>query len=426
MINMNSALRQLFIATHVCALAWLPGVLAAEPASTVTLGASVPALIEWVDQHNAELAAMRLEVEAAQARTQSAGAFEDPMLSMELQDIDPDDPQFLPGQVGSTKYTFLQNFPFWGKRGLRHGTALSAADEAQGKLLATAAQLHAQVKSAFARYFYVHHAQRLTVEVLSLLKDLERIAQTRYSTGLAPQQDVIKAQTEQTALRLELLSLQAEKRQAQARLNALLNRPATASFTEPAELRTSPQMLDVAQLEERARLGNPQLRVLAAQIDGAQNTDRLVAKNRYPDLAVGISPIQRGDRIDSWELMFEVNIPLQQSARRGQESEARALLAAAQQRVQAVAAAVSGEIQEAAAGFEAAREQEHLLRSTLLPQAEATFSSAIASYQTGKVDFATLLEAQRSIRSARISLLKARLDVELRLTDVERLTGENL
>ncbi|MCI0505848.1 MAG: TolC family protein [Gammaproteobacteria bacterium] len=426
MISFYSALRQFPAAILICVCALGVVSVPAAQSDNAALGASMPPLIEWVDNNNAELAALRHEIEAAKARAQAAGALEDPMFRMELQDIDPDNPQFLPGQVGATKYTVLQNFPLWGKRDLRHDAALSAADEALGRLRATSAELHARVKSAFARYFYVHHAQRLTADVLSLLQDLERIAQTRYSTGLAPQQDVIKAQTEQTALRLELLSLQAEKRQAQARLNALLNRSVAEPLGDPVELRAPPPSIDTARLEERARQGNPQLMVTNAQIQGAQSNDRLVEKNRYPDLTVGVSPIQREDRIDSWELMFEVNIPLQQSARRGQESEAGAMLAAAQQRVQAILAQVSGEIQGAAAGFEAAREQEQLLRSTLLPQAEATFSSALASYQTGKVDFATLLEAQRSIRAARIGLLKARVEVELRLAEIERLTGENL
>jgi outer membrane protein TolC len=425
MISFNSALRRIPAAILLlCAQGWAS--VPAAQSDNAALGASVPPLIEWVDHNNAELAAMRHEVEAVKARSQAAGALEDPMFRMELQDIDPDNPQFLPGQVGSTKYTVLQNFPLWGKRDLRRDAALSAADEALGRLRAAAAQLHAEVKSAFARYFYVHHAQRLTADVLSLLRDLESIAQTRYSTGLSPQQDVIKAQTEQTALRLELLALHAEKRQAQARLNALLNRSVSDPLSDPAELRAPPPSIDAARLEERARLGNPQLFITNAQIKEAQSNDRLIGKNRYPDLTVGVSPIQRDDRIDSWELMFEVNIPLQQNARRSQESEAGAMLAAAQQRVQAILAEVSGEIQGAVAGFEAAREQEQLLRSTLLPQAEATFSSALASYQTGKVDFATLLEAQRSIRAARIGLLKARVEVELRLAEIERLTGESL
>ena len=55
-------------------------------------------------------------------------------------------------------------------------------------------------------------------------------------------------------------------------------------------------------------------------------------KNRYPDVTIGVSPIQVGSRVAEWELMFEVNIPLARESRRAQESEALALAAAARAR----------------------------------------------------------------------------------------------
>lgn len=398
----------------------------AEPEVEATLGASAPELLEWADRNSAELAAMRHEVEAAEARARSAGALDDPMFRIELQEIDPDRPTLLPGQVGATKYTVLQNFPWWGKRDLRSGVARAGFDEAQAKLRSASVDLRGKVKDAFARYFYAAHAHRLTSELLDLMRDLDRIAQTRYSTGLAPQQDVIKAQTEQTALRMKLIALQSERRQSHARLNALLNRPIGAPLADPGVLRSPPPLPDAARLEERARRLNPQLTIQAAQIQAAQDNDMLVVKNRYPDLTVGVSPMQRDDRLDSWELMFEVNIPLQQQARRDQRVEAGAMLAAAQQRAHAMAAQVSGEMRAAVAEYEAVREKEQLLRSTLVPQAQATFSAALASYQTGKVDFATLLDAQRGISAARMDQLNARVELDMRLTEIERLIGEDL
>lgn len=401
-------------------------VAAAETNANATLGAAVPELLDWVDGHSAELAALRHEVEAAEARADAAGALDDPMFRLELQDIDPDRPTVWPGQVGATKYTVLQRFPWWGTRDLRRGVARSGVDEARERLRAAGAELRAQVKNAFAGHFYSSHARRLTAEVLELMRDLERIAQTRYATGLAPQQDVIKAQTEQTTLRMELIAIESERRQTRARLNAVLNRPNDAPLADPGVLRAPPAALDAAQLEQRARQVNPQLAAQAAQIRAAQDGEQLVVKNRYPDLTVGVSPMQRDDRIDRWELMFEVNVPLQRQARRDREREAAATRDAARQRALATAAQISGELHQALAGFDAAREREQLLRSTLVPQAEATFNAALASYQTGKVDFATLLDAQRGIRAARMDQLKARVEVDARLTEIERLIGEDL
>jgi outer membrane protein TolC len=67
-----------------------------------------------------------------------------------------------------------------------------------------------------------------------------------------------------------------------------------------------------------------------------------------------------------------------------------------------------------------------LVISSLLPQAELTFNSALAGYENNKVDFATLLDAQRQIRQAKQSQMKAQLDVQMRLAEIEKLIGEDL
>ena len=394
-------------------------------------GATVEDLLAWAEQHNADLVALQHESEAATARVQAAGALPDPVLRIELQDITRDNtesPSLLPSRVGSTKYTVLQTLPLWGKRALRRDIARAQIDQTNSRGLSLSSELRSRIKINFAQHYQAYRATRLTREMLQLFRDLERVVQTRYANGLAPQQDVIKTQLEQTALRAELITLETEQHHARARINSLLNRPATAQLAEPRALRPVPRdaELDSEKLLDRAQRTNPALLAQAAQITAADSTQQLVKKNRYPDLTLGISPIQRSNRIASWDFMVEFNIPLQQATRRSQETEASAMLAAATVRKDAIASQIGGELDEALTGLESARTQEELLEHSLIPQAELTLQSALAGYQNGKVDFATLLEAQRQIRQARISQLKAQMEQQTRLADVERILGEDI
>jgi outer membrane protein TolC len=50
----------------------------------------------------------------------------------------------------------------------------------------------------------------------------------------------------------------------------------------------------------------------------------------------------------------------------------------------------------------------------------------LAGYENGKGDFAALLDAQRQIRQAKLNQLKAQVDAQMRLADIERLLGEDL
>ena len=102
------------------------------------------------------------------------------------------------------------------------------------------------------------------------------------------------------------------------------------------------------------------------------------------------------------------------------------MLEAARAKRDAAATTTLGELSESIAGLEAARNTEALVASSLLPQAELTFQSALAGYENGKVDFATLLDAQRQILRAKVERLKAQAEAQMRLAEIERIVGEEL
>ncbi|MHB1292827.1 MAG: TolC family protein [Sulfuricella sp.] len=352
-------------------------------------GASVESLLELARSQNPEFAAMRHEAEAASERIHPAGALPDPTLRTELRDITNQgtdaSPNLLPGRIGSTKYTLIQPVPFWGKRDLKREVAKAEANQAQGRAAATWAELSARIKTAYAQYYSANHAEMLTRENLGLTGNLEKITLARYANGLVPQQDAIRAQVEQTGMRSELVALETERHHAMVKLNALLQRPAMAHLAEPERLRPipAPARLDYVALEERLRARNPQLFAESARVAAAEKNRELVYKNRYPDFNLGLSPIQTGSRFNEWELMIELNIPLQQESRRSQEREAQAMLGAAESRKEATQNQLLADLAENLSALEAAHRVEALARDSLLPQAELTFKSALAGYENG-------------------------------------------
>lgn len=408
-------------------------VLAALPArAEAPLGAGVDELLNYARDNNPEFAAMRLEAEAAAERVGPAGALADPMLRMELQNFtnagSAASPSLSPSRVGSTKYTVIQPLPWWGKRDLKREAAVAGADEAKGRASGSWAELAARIKAAYALYFQTSRQLALTREVLDLVDRLEGIARVRYGSGLAPQADAIRAQVERTAMQNELIALDTERHHAMVRLNGLLARPTMAALAEPERLRPLPAAaaLDATALEARLRDRNPQLFAEDAKVRAAEKNRELTYRNRYPDFAVGVSPIQMRNQVNEWELMFEMNIPLQQGSRRAQEREAERMLEAARSRKAAAANQLLSDLGENLALIDAARRTESLIESSLLPQAELAFQAALAGYETGKVDFATVLESQRQIRRTRLDLIKTRAEQQMRLADIERLIGEDL
>jgi len=208
----------------------------------------------------------------------------------------------------------------------------------------------------------------------------------------------------------------------------LLARPAGAPLAMPVALRPmpSPAQLNLSGLEERALARNPQLSTEESRIRAAQLSRDLVLKNRYPDITLGVSPIQYQGTVKEWELMIEMNIPLQQSSRRAQERESEAMLQAAQARKASATWQLLSDLSEKVDAIDAARRTENLVVTQLLPQSEFTYQAALVGYENGKVDFATLLDAQRQIRKARQSQLDSQVEAQLRLAEIERIIGEDI
>jgi outer membrane protein, heavy metal efflux system len=395
-------------------------------------GRNVESLLEIARERNPEWASMKFEAAAASEKPESAGAFPDPTFRMELMDITnagmEASPSLNPSKIGGTKYTVMQMLPWFGKRDAMRGVAEADAQVASTKADATWLELAMRIKTAYAQYYLASENEKLTREVLELMSRLESVAQTRYAGGLVPQQDAIRAQVEQTTMRTDLVMIESERRRASARLNALVARPVSAPLAPPERVRPlpPPARLVQADLEERARARNPLIAAEAARARSAGKMVELADLNRYPDWTVGIAPTQTGNKIGEWEIMLEVSIPLQQDSRRAKEREARAMLDAANARREAASLAALGELGESLATLEAARRTETLAATSLLPQAELTFQSALAGYENGKVDFATLLDAQRQILRARQERLKAQAEAQMRLADIERIVGEEL
>lgn len=420
-------IRSVSILGLLLAVGFAAPAMAEEPA----IDGSLDSLLNFAKARNPEYSAMQAEAEASGERAAAAGALPDPKLRLELRDITRMGEQnatLSPSRVGSTRYLLMQDIPWFGKRDLKREIAEQEAEGAKGRAMGTWADIAGRIKVNHAQLYYLDGTERLAREILDLMTRLEKIAQVRYAGGLAAQQDVIRAQVEQTTMRNELIALKTEQHHLHARLNTLLARPGNAPLAAPSRLRPlpPPARLDFAALEERVRTRNPQLFADESRIRAAEKTRDLTYKNRYPDVTLGVSPIQYRNEVREWELMVEMNIPLQQSARRAQERESEAMLNAARARREATANQVLADLAEGLSAIEAARRTESLLSTSLLPQAELSFQAAVAGYENGKVDFATLLDAQRQIRQAKQNRIKAQVEAQVRLAEIERLLGEDL
>lgn len=384
-------------------------------------------LLEEARANNPELKVFRESAEALMSRAGAQGALEDPALKVEMMDLSKSRPlDIAPGNAMLTRYTLSQAFPFPGKLSLKEKAAVKEALSARERLEAKRLEIEGSVKEAYFDYAFLAQALRETEEIKTLLMDISSIAGVRYSTGQATQQDVLKAQVETTMLTNDVITLEAEKGVAAARLKSLVNRVQDSPLGEPAGLSKARAVFDGAALINTALMKNPEVRMAELDAEANELNVELAKKNYYPDFMVGVAPIQRDGRFDSFDVMFQVNIPIWRGKYDSQAKEASANARSLRSRALAQKNLTSLEVKGAAVRVDAADRTRSLYETGLLPQAELSFESALKGYRAGKIDFMTLLDAERQLKKTRIECLKTLLEYRKRVAALERAIGVEL
>lgn len=325
-----------------------------------------------------------------------------------------------------------QMFPWFGKLRLRGAAALEGANAMQQQYEAAKLKLFDEVKQAYYELYYVGRAVGVATENVELLKLLEEMARSKYESGTAEHGDVIKAQVELDKLRDRLRTLQDFKHPLVARLNATLNRPAESTLPFPTN--NSPGVLQsgTSQLLEQLKSSNPELQSLDFLAEKDKASIALAKKEFYPDVTLGVDYVQTGEARmagvsdsgkDPVMVGFSVNIPLWWGKYRAGVREAESRYAATQQDRQDRANRLSTDLRLALFKYQDAERKIALYRDALIPKADQNLKVIQRSFEAGKSDFLSLIDAERVLLEFQLTYERAVADREQGLATVEKLAG---
>ncbi len=400
----------------------LPGRNVSYAGETLELGA----LLAEAKENNPELKALKEKAAAARARAGAEGALDDPALKVEMMDLSKDRPlDISPGNAMQTKYIVTQTFPFPGKLSLKEKMAVKEAYAASAAYDSKDLEVAESVKDAYFEYAYLSDSIRITEEIKTLLSNMSRIAEAKYSVGQASQQDVIKVNVEITMLANEIITLEAEKDVAAARLKSILNRDQGSSLGESGHLPSDRVEFKSGHLVETAIRTNPEIKMAEFEAEAAGLASDLAKKDYYPDFMVGAGPVQRDGRFDTFDVMFQVTIPLWRGKYDSRATEAAYNAGSLRSKAVAEKNSKSFEVKGAEIRVEAADRMRTLYETSLVPQVELSLESALKNYRAGKIDFLTLLDTERELKKTRLEYLKTILEYRKRVAALEKAVGED-
>lgn len=402
------------------------GHMAVANAEEISLRAAIAEAL----QRNPELSAAHKAWEAAQLRAPQARALDDPELSIQTWGVPLRDPVSF-RRANPNILGLRQSLPFPGKRRLKGEIAADDAKMAEAQHRSKVRELIAQVKQGYFDLALADKTLQLEHQQLEVVKQMLKVAEIRYTVGMVPQQDVLRAQVEQSDRLNMLIMAGQERRTTEARLNTLLNRPPGSPLGPLQEPEGIALRERVEELSRQALEARPELAGAEAAVQKAVKSRALADKNRkLPDFMVGLEYwlAPEMDPAHMYAAMVNVTIPFfwTQGKHRQEVEEASIMVAMEEASAQAMRNQVLLEVQEAFVMLDAAQRTLRLYQEGLLPQTEQAFKATIAAYQTGKVDFGSLLEGERTLRQVRLGAFRALTEVQRQLAELERAVGRDL
>jgi len=367
------------------ASAWADGadVLTLEMAEQAVL--NHPA-IQQSEQHARALAAVPAQV----------STLPDPRVSLNLLNMPLSSPSLSREAMTQMQLGVSQAIPYPGKLDLRAKAAGFSARAAMQSVAEVRLLLQRNVRIHWWNLIYLDHALETVSRNQTLLRQLVRIADSKYKTGQGLQSDVLLAQLELSKLLGSEITLKGARRNEETIINSLLLLPADESITLPhtvdEHLETLP---DIGVLHDRALHHRPWLNAQREQISATEVKVALAEKNYYPDFNIGAHYGMRAGRSDMTGIMFSMNLPIfsdtkQDHALAQREAEhAAAVFSLLDRMLQ-----MDSDLRQGLSDYESARTQALLFKTGIIPQASQTVASMLAGYQVSKVDFLNLVRAQ--------------------------------
>jgi outer membrane protein, heavy metal efflux system len=406
----------------------VPGAQSAAAMEHKEPSTSLRELVEEAQQKNPEIAAADHGARAARNVPKQVSAF--PETQVSVQQFSVGSPRPFAGYSNSD-FAYIgfgasQDIPYPGKRDLRARVAEHEAESMEAQTDSVRRSVVGNLKMVYFRLAYIQQTLDVLKKSDQLLNQVQEAAEARYRVGQGNQQDVLKAQLQHTKILQEVAHHHQEEGLLEARLKQLSGRPQESAdiVTETLTLRVLP--FTAAELLQRAREQNPDVRSREASTRQHETQVELAHKNFRPDFNVQCAyQHTNGDTRDYYIATFGLRLP-NRGRQKAELAEAQQNQERAQQERDAESQRVLSEVQQQYVRAKISEERLKIYTDGLVPQSDVTFRSALSAYQSNRQDFGGLLFSFLDVLNLDLEYRNELVEHESALAELERLTGVSL
>lgn len=379
--------------------------------------------------HNPEILAAQKKYEAARQRPSQASSLPDPMFSPSYVSSGAPWPGAGLGKEPTSNIGFMvsQEFPAPGKRRLMGDMAEREADANFQDYQQAKLGVVSRVKQAYYRRAYDFAALAVIDKNLALMNQVQRITEVRYAAGKAAQQDVLKTQTQITILETRRVQFDRDQKAREAEIVSLLNRRPGSALPHPAPLAPLENTVGMDDLYAAAKQNSPMLRRDEKMIQRAELAVNLARKEYFPDTTVRAGYFTMGTMPDMFQFGLDFKIPAYffRKQRAGVNEQAQTV-AQSRRTYESSSQTLAFRIKDDHLMAQTSAQLVKLYHDAVIPQATLTLESSLASYETGSVDFLTVLTNMITVVEYEMNYWEELQNVYLAMARLEEMTGKGL
>jgi outer membrane protein TolC len=399
------------------------------PAQGPELRVSLRELTGEALRNNPDVAAAQKKYEAARQRPTQESTLPDPMVSLGYNSVGNPLPGAGVGKevLANAGVMVSQELPAPGKLKLKGEMASKEAQAEFQQYQSVQLAVVSRLKQAYYRLQNTYAAGDLLARNRDLLDKLLKVTEDRYSVGRAAQQDVFKAQTQLSILETRLVKLDQERKSRTAEINARLNRAVGTPVGRPDDVKPKELAATLEELLAAARQNSPMLGRDRKMIERSELAVNMSRKEYYPDVTLNAGYYYMGSMPPMYEVRADFKVPVYfWRKQRAGVNEQVSNLSQSRRAYEATDQSLRYQIQDDFAMAQASARLMQLYSRNVVPQGNLALESSLSTYETGSVDFLSVLSNFTMVLDYEMNYYDEALNYALALTRLEQMTGQAL
>lgn len=387
--------------------------------------------VSFAKKNSPGLMAAESATKSVKVQAHSVGYLPDPVVSFAAANYPLNTFEMGDSPMTSNVFGVSQKILYPGKLSAARKTADLAGEAAEKSAQEYVLSLRRVVSDQFFHVAQKYESIEYVKAKVAAADALVELAQGKYEASKVRQADVLLAETERSALSVEMSKLEHDAQEALVRLNSLCGIEKTTPFRGLQASRYLSPVLGSSDLFALAKDKRPELAAQRIRLEQSKSQALEAELSNKPDFTVSASYSQRSPAgsdpgTDFVGLGFSMNLPVWEDRNAAKVASASAKVSQKRYELMEFERGLEEEIDAILVRLQSRRHSYELYLESLIPQAEKTYALFLAGYLSGTYRIEDVISSLKKVYQFQLQALAERDGYFKEYVALERLVGASV